>query len=103
MSTMYVCEYAQAGYTGQGVVPIAMETGTDQAPVTFTGTAGQSAAFKPNTTLVRIHVDGIASILFGANPTAVANTNKRMAASTTEYFFVNQLSGATKVSAVTST
>lgn len=96
---MYIREYADSGFTQNGL-PIPQEPGTDQTPVTFTGTAGQSAAFKANTKLVRVAVDGIASILFGANPTAVASTNLRMSAGQTSDFLVQQGS-ALKVSAVT--
>jgi hypothetical protein len=101
MSTMYISEYADVGRMG-GIIPVGAEPGTDQTPVTFTGTAGVSAAFANNTNMVRIHVDGIASIKFGTAPTAVANTNKRMTAGQTEYFTV-PMGGAYKVSAVTST
>lgn len=101
MSTLYVSEYADVGRSG-GIIPVGSEPATDQAPVTFTASAGTSAAFKNNTTMVRIHVDGIASILFGTAPTAVANTNKRMTAGQTEYFTV-PLGQGYKVSAVTST
>lgn len=101
MSTMYIREYPDSGiYVNGQILP--MEPGADQAPVTFTGTAGQSASLKGNTKVVRVHVDGIASILFGANPTAVANTNLRMTAGQTSDFMV--LPGQSlKISAVTST
>lgn len=101
MSIMYIREYTESGiYNNGNNIPI--EPGTDQAPVTFTGTAGQSATFKNNTRVVRIAVDGTASILFGVNPTAVANTNLRMGAGQTSDFLVSLGSGL-KVSAVTTT
>lgn len=100
MSTMYIREYNDTGTFGGN--PLPQEPGVDQTPVTFTGTAGQSAAFKNTTRMVRVHVDGIASILFGTNPTAVANTNLRMTAGQTSDFLVLPGS-ALKVSAVTST
>lgn len=101
MSLLYISEYTDVGHAPDSV-PVAAEPCVDQAPVTFTASAGQSAAFRSNTKLVRIHVDGIASILFGTNPTAVANTNKRMTAGQTEYFYV-PAGQSFKVSAVTST
>lgn len=101
MSTMYIREYPDSGIYQQGC-PLPVEPGTDQTPVTFTATAGQSAAFKNNTKVVRITVDGIASILFGSNPTATANTNLRMTAGQTSDFLV-QPGTSLKVSAVTST
>lgn len=101
---MYISEYADAGRLN-GLIPVGAEPCTDQAPVTFTGTAGLSAAFGPNTRLVRVHVDGIASIKFGTAPTAVANTNKRMTAGMTEYFWLapGAVGQSYKISAVTST
>lgn len=98
---MYIREYPDSGLLNGGL-PIPVEPGTDQAPVTFTATAGQSAAFKSNTRVVRIAVDGIASILFGINPTAVLSTNLRMSAGQTSDFLVPLGSGL-KVSAVTTT
>lgn len=101
MSTMYIREYTDNGNYVTGCI-LPMEPGTDQTPVTFTGTAGQSAALKNNTKVVRVHVDGIASILFGTNPTAITNTNLRMTAGQTSDFLVLPGS-ALKISAVTST
>lgn len=100
MSTMYISEYSDVGRLG-GIIPVGAEPCTDQV-VTFTGTHGESTALKNNTTMVRVHVDGIASILFGTAPVAVANTNKRMSAGQTEYFTV-PMGSAYKISAVSST
>lgn len=100
MSTMYIREYADTGLLTGNTLP--QEPGVDQTPVTFTATAGTSTAFKNNTRLVSVHVDGIASILFGTAPTAVANTNLRMTAGQTSNFLV-PIGTALKVSAVTST
>lgn len=98
---MYIREYADNGMeVGGNNLP--QEPGTDQTPVTFTTSAGTSAAFKPQTRVVRVHVDGIASILFGSAPTAVANTNLRMTAGQTNDFLV-PIGSSLKVSAVTST
>lgn len=101
MATMYVSEYADAGRLG-GIIPVGAEPALVDQVVTYTATHGESAAFKNNTNMVRVHVDGIASILFGTAPVAVANTNKRMTAGQTEYFTV-PVGQAYKVSAVTST
>jgi hypothetical protein len=98
---MYITEYADSGQVQNGQ-PVPQELGTDQAPVSFTATAGQSATLKNNTRMVRVAVDSIASILFGTNPTAVANTNRRMGAGQTEYFLVPPSSGY-KISAVVTT
>lgn len=98
---MYISEYSDSGNLIGGL-PLGAEPCLDQAPVTFTATAGQSAAFKNNTKLVRVHVDGLANILFGTNPTAVTVTNKRMSAGQTEYFLI-PMGQSYKISAVTST
>lgn len=98
---MYIREYPDSGmYQNGDNLPV--EPGTDQTPVSFTATAGTSAAFKTNTRVVRVAVDGIASILFGTAPTAVANTNLRMSAGQTSDFLVPLNSGL-KISAVTTT
>lgn len=47
----------------------------------------QSSAFNSATRMIGVHTDAIISIAVGVNPTATAN-DKRMAAGTTEYFFV---------------
>lgn len=103
MSNMYIREYASMPMMNGNMVGVGEENGlvVDQV-ITFTGTAGLSAAFGVETRWVRIHVDGIASIKFGTAPTAVANTNARMVAGQTEYFGVIPGAGL-KVSAVTST
>lgn len=100
MATLYVSEYADVGRYG-GLIPVGAEPSVADQTVTFTATPGQSAAFKNNTTMVRIHTDGICSILFGANPTA-ATTNKRLTAGQTEYFVV-PTGQSYKVSAITNT
>lgn len=101
---MYISEYSDIGRMN-GVISVGAEPCIDQAPVTFTATHGESAAFKNTTLMVRVHVDGIASIVFGTSPVAVANTNKRLAANQTEYFWLSpgSVGKSFKVSAVTST
>lgn len=103
MSLMYISEYPEIyKIAGSSLAP---EPGFDQAPVTFTATHGESAAFRPDTKLVRVHVDGLANILFGTAPVAVASTNKRMTAGQTEYFALQStaVGKSFKISAVTST
>lgn len=99
MSTMYISEYASAGRGG--LIPVADEPAIADQKITFTGTAGTSAVFANATSMIRVHVDGIASIVFGTNPTATTS-GKRMAASQTEYFTVPQ-GFSYKISAVTNT
>lgn len=102
MSLAYIREYQSMPMMNGHVIGVGEEPGIDQAPLTFTGTAGLSAALNAETRWVRIHVDGIASIKFGTAPTAVANTNARMVAGQTEYFGVVPGSSM-KISFVTST
>ncbi len=47
----------------------------------------QSAAFNSATRMVGIHPDAVVSVAIGANPTATTS-DRRLAANTTEYFFV---------------
>lgn len=87
MATAYIREYREA-YVQQGSsIQIANEPAITDQTVSFTGTAGTSAAFNANTKFVRIQTDGICSFLFGASPTALT-TSARLAAGTTEYFGV---------------
>lgn len=99
MSNLYISEYPDAGYATSGS-SVPAEPSFDQV-VAFTGTPGASAAFKNNTKFVRIHTDGIASILFGTAPTA-AITNKRLTAGQTEYYVV-PVGAQYKISAITNT
>jgi len=98
MSILYIREYADTGMYQNGQ-PLPIEPGVDQV-VSFTTSAGQSAAFKNNTKMVRITTDGLANILFGSNPTAVVGTNLRMSVGQT-YDFLVPPGSALKVSAVT--
>ncbi len=47
----------------------------------------QSSAFNAATRMIGVHTDAIISLAVGAGPVATTN-DKRMAANTTEYFFV---------------
>lgn len=69
--------------------------------VTVSGATAASAAFQTQTSVVRIHCDGICSVKFGLAPTATT-ANMRMVAGQTEYFHVAQGS-ALKVAAITNT
>lgn len=102
MSKLYVTEFANsirlAG--NDNVNAVSVPVNVDQTPVTYT-TSTQSAAFASNTSMIRLHTDGICSVAFGTNPTATAN-NFRMNANTTEYFAV-PTGAAYKVAAITNT
>lgn len=101
MSTLYISEYAEAAHFPT-TLGVGAEPSHDQTPLTISSTSGASAAFQNNTRLVRIHTDAICSIVFGTAPTAVAQTQKRLAANQTEYFGV-PMGMSYKVAVVTST
>jgi hypothetical protein len=63
------------------------------------GAETDSAVFNPETTVIRVHVDAICSIAFGAAPTASTST-MRLAANQTEYFGVRS---GDKLSVITNT
>lgn len=99
MSVLYVSEYAYMPQQQGVLYQIGAEPAIAEQHFTVSGTSAQSAAFNANTRFVRIHTDGIVSLLFGANPTAVT-TAKRLAANQTEFFGVNP---GDKVAAITNT
>lgn len=98
MSNLYVTEFAGPAQNF-GTVQVAQTPVVAEQVISFTGTAGTSAAFNARTRMVRIHVDGIASLQFGASPTATTSM-MRLTAGQTEYFGVT---AGQKVSAVTNT
>lgn len=105
MTIMTITEYERVVETSRGAAPVGVEPAHAIQVVTFTATAGVSAAFNARTKFVRIAVSGNANILFGANPTAVTDASTRLAAGQTEYFGTDPASVVTglKVSAVDAT
>ena len=100
MSFMYVTEYAGLGQDPNGSVQaVAGPPLVEQPRVAITGASAPCLPFNPATTIVRLHVDVIASTNVGG---AVATTNSgRMVAGQTEYFRVGVLpNGATMVANV---
>jgi hypothetical protein len=93
MAVLYISEYKYIASvdTELGVrdnpTPVAQEPAVAEQHVAIGAGSVQSAAFGPNTHMIRVHTDAICSIAIGANPTAVA-TAKRLAANQTEYFGV---------------
>lgn len=86
MALCFIEEYltSQAKLSGQ----VAQEpSNTSQTPLVIAASSSQSAPFGANTYMIRVHVDAIASVAIGPNPTAVI-TNKRFAKDQTEYFGV---------------
>ena len=87
MSKLYITEYSEMLSVGNKAIPVPVEPGVEQTPITISGTSAQSAAFASSTLLVRIHSDVVCSLLFSDNPTADVN-DKRMSAGDTEYFAI---------------
>lgn len=96
MATLYITEYATAGWTTSGGLQIGQEPAVTTQAIVIPGT---SATFQTNTRFVRLHTDAICSVLFGPNPTATT-VNPRMNANQTEYFGVV---GGQKVSVAANT
>jgi len=94
MAVLYISEYPQ---NAVDVPTLVQEPSTVSQAVTFT-TSTQSAAFRSDTRMVRLHTDTNCFIKFGTNPTATTASDARMAANQTEYFKVNP---GFKVAAVT--
>ncbi len=100
MAKLYISEYVELASINTKWLMIAKEPSVvEQTPVAIGGGSLQSAAFNAKTRYVRIHTDAICSILFGANPTATADS-KRLGANHTEYFAVKP---GDKVAVITNT
>lgn len=94
MAVAYITEY------GSNVAGADVPQGPALATQTVAiGVEAKSSVFQPNTRIVRIHVDAICSLAFGASPTATTSS-KRMAANTTERWGVR---GGDKVSFISNT
>ncbi len=106
MTKAYISEYARGTLDGRTFIPSGEEPAIANQVVDYTAGAAASATLNAQTRFVRIHVDSIASFVFGANPTATVN-NARLAANATEYFGVPndpQLQGSgLKISFITNT
>jgi|GEM_PF-2737061 len=90
MAKMYVTEYQGLGSAdnGEDVQAVAAPPLVEQPTVAIGATSASSLSFNPLTTIVRIHVDVIASVNITA-PGGTATLNSgRMVAGQTEYFRV---------------
>jgi len=88
MATLYVTEFQYVGWQRDAVqLALAPPTVASNNVVIGAGSL-QSNPFNAHTNLIRVHCDTVCSILIGANPTATAQQDARMAANQTEYFFV---------------
>lgn len=102
MAVLYVAEFAAIG--GGGNFPVAggqVPPIAEQVVAIGGGSVQCTNPFNLNTTFVRIHVDAICSIAFGANPTATT-VKMRLAAGQTEYFSVPK-GQSYKVAVITNT
>jgi hypothetical protein len=100
MSTLYVTEFIDLKLDSNNKpILVGREPPVVEQTVSFTATHGESAAFHPETTFIRVHTDGICSVAVGSSPVAVT-TNRRMVAGQTEFLGVL---GGQKISAVTNT
>lgn len=77
MATLWIKEHAKKPQMAGGP-DIWAEPVLAEQTVTFTGTAGQSAAFNAQTKFITLSSDSIYAYLVAANPTAVAGTNFRV-------------------------
>lgn len=99
MATLFITEFEDLPGSRGGQVVQAVKVPPIAEQTVAIGVSTQSSAFNTNTKIVRLHTDAICSVKFGTNPTALT-TSMRMAADTTEYFYVN---AAHKVAVVTNT
>lgn len=98
MGTLYIKEYKLIGKDDAHSVQIPQEPGTDQTPVTTSGTAAQSAVLADTTRIVMLESSTDCHILFGENPTATTN-HEPLKAGVTKYKGVDKNSGL-KVSVI---
>lgn len=88
MALLYITEYKNAAMSDGVAVQAGQEPGLYQTPVVIGVGSLQSALFHTDTRFIRVHTDAICSIACAVNPTAIAQTQNRMAANQTEFFGV---------------
>lgn len=98
MSTLYIAEH-EAMPVVPGSPQIWSEPASVNQNVSYTGTAGQSAAFATTTRFISITSDGTFSYLVGSNPTATT-AKFRVAAGA---ILTIAVKGGDKISAITNT
>lgn len=85
MAKLYIREYNKVSQQHVNSVPVGVEPGYDQAPVSIGAGSVQSSAFQTDTKLVRLNTDVACSFVVGDNPAATTG-NARLGAGATEYF-----------------
>lgn len=98
MATLKVTEGAVSGMQNPVLAQVMKLKGVTQNPVTFTGTAGVSAAFQSTTRIIRVVSDANCAVKVGASDVAAVATDTQLQAGKEEYFFVD---GGDYISAIT--
>lgn len=99
MSTLYIAEYRDMPVSLGQFMPVPQEPSITTQAVSYTGTAGVSAAFNTNTRFIGVTSDGIFSYTVGTAPSATTS-HFRIPAATVIYLGV--IAGQ-KISAITNT
>ncbi|MGO4337885.1 hypothetical protein AB4037_23495 [Labrys sp. KB_33_2] len=92
MAKLYITEFGALGASGLNpgiamTAQVARQPPVNEQALAIGASSVPSEALDPSTVLVRLHADEACSILFGADPTATADS-ARLAAGQTEYFGV---------------
>lgn len=104
MATLWIKEHAKKPQYAGGP-DIWSEPVLVEQVISFTGTAGQSAAFNAQTKFITLSSDSVYAYLVSTNPTAVAGTNFRVGTDQIITIGVEQAPGSApyKISAVVTT
>lgn len=104
MATLWIKEHAKKPQLA-GSPDVWSEPVLAEQAVTFTATAGQSAAFNAQTKFITVSSDSVFAYLVATDPTAVAGTNFRVGTDQILTFGVEPPSGTApyKISAVITT
>lgn len=74
MATLFIKEHETMPQMSGNPQIWAEPAGTEQTPVTTSGTSAQSAAFNTKTRFITITCTGVISYLVGSNPTATTSS-----------------------------
>lgn len=107
MAKVYVTEYARATQDSRANIPSAEEPPLATQVLDTTAGVIASNFFNKETRMIRVHTDGICSVVVGTAPVATTS-NSRMAANQTEYFGIprpapDASASLYKISAITNT
>jgi len=99
MANLSITEFERLSRDVAGnLIPVGHQYSVTVQNVDYTAGSTQSAAFQDSTKFIRVVADTDVRILFGSNPTAVANSSILMASGSAEYFGV---APGEKVAAIT--